>query len=757
MKKLMILLAAATAVGFCGATDVWKDTPVDLGTYEMPASPNFYFMNGLNKNPYSVTLSQDATVNSIHPYGTCAHVTFDFSSGKTLTLSTCATIGSNIDVSFLGGTWALGGGAFYAAAETKNDGNIRETWDGVTVTCGHLGISQYSYDTFVTLTNGTTFTASKDCGLFCASPANETVPATNCWLYVTGGSKLIGSTTSSPIYTDYLYGGTHDVDSAWHVEVSGAGSEMSAAGYPMALCVGYKNRGITVRYSDHATGTFNNHVDVGSLAAARDNALIIDSGASVKVTDYVEIGRTEGADHNRVEVLDGGKLDVGQWSVVRVGNGSSFNEFMVSNATFVGKGIEIGTAATSSNNVVRLLGENTSLTLYGAATTFFGSGLNNRFVFGTGGSIGTFGTTDYSFINSDTGSSVGNVFEIMNGSTVNCDEFNVGNRLGKSAAGDHDNMLYVGSGSTLNMADRILLRGSGDSFVASNATVYSYNVYAGYEAGCIGSSVRLIGPDLVYSPRQGSFTFFGKGRESEFVMDGTCLGSSGIAANFSDAWAGWSTNNTLKIVNGANFKASTVYIGHPYGGGRGDKGNTLFVGSGSTLDVSGIDVTGVDNKVVVSNATVICSAGSPLILGDSSSGIAIDISGNELVLQGEDVCFKGTNETRNVVTVRRGGKVRFELSGDGYRQVPLQATVDLGADSQVSISISDEMRANLSPRHRDYRLTGTLTLSEGLTAETLLANVNAGMPKGCYAYLKENRLWVHVKNSNDIGMSLILR
>ena len=751
MKKLMVFLLTATAVGLCGATDVWKDVGVDLGTYQMPDSPNFYFMNG----PYSVTLSADATISSLHSYSPCNKICYDFRSGNTLTLGTCSTRGGNIDVSFLGGTWSLAG-SFFAASDLTNGGDIREVWDGVTVNCNFFGVSHYSYDTFVTFTNGTEVAVSGDIGLFCADSSKEVTAATNCWFVIAGGSKLIGARTCNGVFVDYKWGATHDVDSLWHVEVSGEGSEMSSSGGYPALCIGYKNRGSTVRYSNRATGTFANYVEVGSLAAASDNTLVVDSGASFKVTDYITIGKSAGADRNRLEVLDGATVDVGQYSFVNVGDGSCYNSLVISNATLKAKGVVLGKGADSAYNEFRIYG-NSTFSPYGSLSPFFkGEGHHNRYVVDGGYSLGSYGATDFKFV-ADTDSSVGNVFEIVGGAVVNCDEFYLGTAYNVSAENDHDNRLFVGPGSTLNMSDRILLRGSNDSFVVSNGTVNAYNVYAASCAGSTGTSVRLVGPETVYSPRKGSFTFFGQGQHGEFVMDGTHLGSENTAAHFSDSWSGWSTNNVLKIVNCANFRASTLYIGYPYGGGRGDKGNTLFVGAGSTLDVALVNVTGVDNKVVVSNATVCCSAVSPLVLGDESTGIDIDISGNELVLQGEDVCFKGTNETRNVVMVRHSAKIRFELSGDGYHQVPLQADVDLGADTQVSISISDEMRANLVPRRRNYQLTGELKLAGGMTEESLLSGINADMPKGCHAYVRDKCLWVHVVNSSEIGMSVIVR
>lgn len=751
MKKSMLLCVGVLSALYCKATNVWKDVPVDLGTYEMPSSPNFYFMSG----PYSVTLSADATISSLHTYGPVNKICYDFLSGRTLALGTCSTIGSDIDVVFQGGTWALGNGAFYAASETSNCGNIHEVWDGVTMACGFLGVSHYSYDTVVIITNGTTFTASKDIGIYRADSTKETIPATNCWFFVMGGSKLIGATTLSPIYTDYVYGGTHDVDSCWHVEVSGEGSEMSSAGYPISLCVGYQNRGITVRYSNMAAGTFTNKVDIGSLSAASDNALIVDSGACVTVADSITIGKTVGADRNRLEILDGATVDIGRYSVVNVGNESSCNSLMISNATFKGKGVVIGKGADSAYNTFRVYGTSTFNPLDGISPFFKGAGHHNRFIVDGGYSFGTYGSSDFKFV-ADTGKSVGNVVEIVGGATVDCDEFYLGTAKNVSAANDHDNLLFVGAGSTLNMADRILLRGNNDSLVVSNGVVNAYNIYAAYCAGSTGTVVRFVGPEARYSPRQNYFTFFGLGRDGEFVMDGTHMGSIDKSANFSDSWAGWSTNNMLKIVNGANFRASVLYMGYPYGGGRGDKGNKLFVGSGSTLDVNAIDVTGVNNKVIISNATVVCGAGSALVLGDVSSGTTIDVSGNELVFQGDSPRLMATNETRNAVVLRQNSTVRFELSGNGYTTTPMQATLDVGDGCSVAISISDDLRANLE-RSTSFQLTGRVILPSGLTEATFLNDLNAGLPAGCHAFLDNTGLWVRVKTSRERGLSIVFR
>lgn len=742
MKKALFKLAMAMPVGLCLADSVTLVSGLDLGVYENPEGTEFSFVNQ-NGQPYEVTVSKSVTVKSMYPCGPCKNVTFDFM-GNAVSLSAFATRGDGVDVTLKNGTLDLENSAFYATSEYGNCGDLRTLWDGVTVNCGHFGISRNSYDTVVEVTGGSVFTAKKDMALFsvASSESDRVVPATNCCLYVNGGSKLAGV----GIYTDYMHGGTQDFDSNFRVEISGVGSEMSSSGYPVSLCVGRMNRDVEVRYLDGAKGAFNNHVEIGSLSTARNNALIVDGGAVVTVSDYISLGVAEGADGNRLEILDGATVDVGQHSVVNVGEGSSGNTMTISNAVFKGKGIVLGKGSASSNNALRVYGPQTQ---YTPSPTFFtGAGHHNRYVIGDRFAFGTYGTSDYRFADGTAGPSVGNRFEILGEARVDCDEFYIGVGKDQDSSEDCENSLHIGAGSVLNMADRLLLRGKRDVLVISNASVSAYNIYAAHSVGAEGTRVHLIGRDVVFSPlkNSGVFTFFGGGQRGEYIMDGTSLGLSDKAAYFSDSSTPCSTNNTVKLINGALFRASTVYVAYPYSGGRADSRNTLFVGADSILDVSGVSLSGEDNKMVVSNGLVICSSTSPLVLGDSSSGITIPISGNELVMQGENPRLVATNGTKRLVTLQNGSRIRFEISGNGYAQVPLQADVEVGHGCGISVVISEDVQKNMGESRRDFQLTGTVYLaSSGRTEDEFLSEINVGLPRRCTVSFRDRKLWVSVR------------
>lgn len=616
MKRMQLSVAiSAMAFAAAGAND-WKKS-FDIGTYNPGEYTGMVFYGADS----TVTLSKDASLGAvqINTSGGPVNVLFDFKSGGNHTLTVESGnpfVGcGNANARLLGGTWECGSQTFFGgSADYYNIGNIHVILDETTINCGKFVGNVNAYDSSTILSNGAKVVVSGSVSLMNPDSARRQNKATtNVLVAVTSGSSL--NATGSLQVDGSDNAAFEDCYLDYRALVTGTGSSLSAH----TVELGRKWHGTELRFADHATGTFSDRLYMGESKTAKYNRLIVESGASVTFNSSSHLGQAAGADYNSIQVLDGASLVFGPddpWESIAIGENGSFNELLVSNATFVSRYALAGGSADASNNIVRIVGQQS-------------------------------------------------VFTAKDGQKL---------------------------------------------------------------------------PVL-----------FGVGHDNQYVFDDCTVDFGDKAPTFGNG----STNNTVKLINGASVSAPHFWMAYVYGGGQPAYDNTLFVGDGSTL-TGAISLSSLGNRLVVSNGTVVSSSEYAFCLGDSSSGNTLAISNNWLILQGRTPKVRRPDNAFGRVQLYYNSGIRFELPPEGYAEAPIDLQID-GDSFTIEITgvegVQEYLSENTDLRSIEIPLTSRYA---GNVKAAHLEAINATLPKGCYAYVASSGLMLHVKRASR-GLTLILR
>ncbi len=244
-----------------------------------------------------------------------------------------------------------------------------------------------------------------------------------------------------------------------------------------------------------------------------------------------------------------------------------------------------------------------------------------------------------------------------------------------------------------------------------------------------GSGNTILVSDSTFVASNKSFrTTLGSLSSSSNNVLRICGASSAVALNASDKDIfGNGHHNTLSIEDGAavsiymsrtmtNTHHSTISITGPgskldagVGFYLGDKdnaparnltvSNTVYVGDGAVLDSKRILLSGTDNRLVVSNATINLSNpddGVGLCIGRWSTLLDVD-RGNMLVLQGSRPKVTSVIEKTNVdrFTFKPNNKsiLRFEIPEEGWEKghvaIDIKGRFTFGSDATLEIDCED--------------------------------------------------------------------
>jgi hypothetical protein len=196
---------------------------------------------------------------------------------------------------------------------------------------------------------------------------------------------------------------------------------------------------------------------------------------------------------------------------------------------------------------------------------------------------------------------------------------------------------------------------SGNSLLVTNAT---YTVGTGFSLGnaatVTGNVMKVAGPRSVFNQTGG---LYGSGNGNMFELaDGA---EWRIGRNI---WLmGHISNNVLRVTGGAvldNTSDPTGDLQFYIGDDNETSGhNSIEVLDGATMCVESFFVRGVNNRIVVSNATLQASsaAGYGIWLGHGSNS-----SGNTLVMQGDT-----PRVVLNECKMSNGSALRVEIPADG--------------------------------------------------------------------------------------------
>lgn len=488
--KSAFLSAAILLIGesFGLSFDTWIDgDDTDLATLNVAETSRGVGIRGgyPGKPQLQVWLSADRTLSipvCIYNGTKSSNMCFDFAKdgNHTLTFTEYATLGSAIDATFLGGTlWATTGGSLLGYSNTYYE-NQHLVLDGAQFTdwpyCVLVGsVLNGSLE----LKNGAVVSTKANAsvganGIYVNRPiaANGVIRSTNCTITVASGSKLM-----SDKEVRFNYPGADGTETPLNflIHVTGKDSEFSSTD-KFGLS---ESCGVTLKVDDQAKMAFS-QILWSSGSKSHDNDIVVDTGALVDMTAGLLLGRAVGADRNHVSVLGGSTWQTtgsGQYTII--GEHSSFNTLLVSNATFRTYGFEIGEKATASNNVVKIMGQDAVFDV--GRDILFASGPNNTVIYDDC-------TVDRSAFDANLYGK-GSALRVENGATLKLKNVKLGANGATASVGCS---VFVGDGATLDVAVQTINTGIDCALVLSNGTLRCANqsaFFLGYKDGNTGFAV----------------------------------------------------------------------------------------------------------------------------------------------------------------------------------------------------------------------------------------------------------------------------
>lgn len=486
-----------------------------------------------------------------------------------------------------------------------------------------------------------------------------------------------------------------------NVFVAGASRCPSDAGNTLALESGSK--------------LFANNLYIARMYLEGDysrNTLRLSGGARATVDNFYTDERNNGlllltADGLWLEIAGGSALDVSSSGHARIGHYAPGATVVISNTasrmTF-GQ-LEVGYAATSVSNRIFVSGGGQ---LSSPSFVYLGKdGGENRFSIEGVGSAATF--SNLYLGNEATAPS--NVLEVLDGATLS------------TAA------VYLG------------VRGSYNTLLVSNATlnvtaVSGRKVMVGSRQGSRGNLLWLRGENANLSVTSSEeFDMFAE--SAEYATGGNEVRFSDGVSFTRDANIGlfkYAHDDTLRIAGNATFGHGAAGVGNNRlftigRWGACSSNNTLMVESGGKLDVAYLRVTCVNNKLVVSNATVTCHNSSGCTVGyylSSSSYQSELVTNCQMVIQGD---APAVLSEAGPVSFGHNSRLHFDLPACGYatERAPISAktlTMENGC-----LLTADAVSFQIRKKHR--RVWKLVETENGVTIPAnVLSAANAGLPEG---------------------------
>ena len=361
--------------------------------------------------------------------------------------------------------------------------------------------------------------------------------------------------------------------------------------------------------------------------------------------------------------------------------------------------------------------------------------------------IGGAANAKYNVLKVDDSSALTNGNDVIIGNVAGADH----NRLeifDSEFYGGEYNGIYVG------------LNGSFNELVVCNSAIKRCHFCcAGFNASSSNNTVKMMGEASSIGGNKYETKLFGAGPNNTWVLDGCSMGNIDKPCYFAftNDTSGEiaAVGNTFKLVNGAEFSQSRMYMNPSCAS------NMIFVGSGSAIKTKGdLNIRGTDNRVVVSNGTLYVSqSGNSMRFGKSASDVSE--KGNTLVLKGENPKVARIDPNNNYPSQFWNGSVlRFEVPANGYSDVVFdRVEVKLHGTARLEFSGVEKCSYTIAAS-QDYQLSSsafTVLDENGEDVTTAyLEQVSAELPPRCRVYRNASK-YLYLRVACRRGTRLILR
>ena len=433
-------------------------------------------------NAGTYTASEDVSFGSMTLTG--AGILLDLSSPTSGKVALNATSGKAISFSghgnsaeIRGGFYSLDGGGVATCAgwDASRYNNLLISGGAVITNAGSIDITNgdIGTNTGIRIVGGSRLHSKTGNLTFSQGKAR------GCHIEVLDGSELYVASS----FRTALYGGA-GLATSNRVLVSGTGSRF----YAGSMYAGGIQRYLRFRVEDHATARVNGAFRFGYAGSSSMNRLEVDSGASLSFTTLYLGGGDSGTNTpggtNTVSITDGASLTMSGAAYIGgylATSCSSYNEMIVSNASFSCSKVNINFQNNATHNVFRLIGKDTSFTVTHASLPYYVFGKGGYGLFEMDAASWTYNLNQLYFgyeAHDAAYSSPGNVMRLKNGASLYLDKDMM---IGTRAVASVSNRLEVLSGSLIE-ARNMMLTSADNSIVVSNSAIScTSSFYVGYE------------------------------------------------------------------------------------------------------------------------------------------------------------------------------------------------------------------------------------------------------------------------------------
>ena len=424
------------------------------------------------------------------------------------------------------------------------------------------------------------------------------------------------------------------------------------------------------------------------LNGSRDDTLVLTNGASVcGDSTFVCVARTPSAAGHRLVVNTGSSLDVGSFNTDLAGTRSE---------------------ATRGNGAV-VSGGGSSVTTKANVTVGCRHDANEVLV-GDGAAL------------------------VVGGNLVIGDE-----------AATRDNALAVVGGARAEIAGdcQVGNNGSCNTLTVSNASLVVTGVNGvriGISSASSSNTVIVAGEAATVTCAKG--VLFGSGSFNRLVLtDGFTWDRSGTDAN----WAEASSNNVVRIENGASYALRNVWLGKSAEG----RGNRVEIGADATFTAYRFHTTAIGNGLVISNGTYVGTSLSASGIGDTLDGAEFP-DGNYIRLEGNRPAVRFTTESNQGLRVANRSRVEIALPAGGYPEnhVPITGgKFSIDGTSDIVLE-PDVYLAALGGERGEVTL---VSVERSLTIpDEVLARANARLPARCRLVVDGYELVLKTKSNKSL-------
>ena len=329
--------------------------------------------------------------------------------------------------------------------------------------------------------------------------------------------------------------------------------------------------------------------------------------------------------------------------------------------------------------------------------------------------------------------------------------------VGKVEFEGDKNLMKVSNGARADLGG-FYMQGSGNTILVSDSTLNVDNADIRTSLATTSDSsnnvLRISGSAASVSISQINRDIFGNGHHNTLSIEDGANVSLNLRVMMTN------THHSTISVTGDDSKleASSVYIGAINPPDSLDANtmvsNTIYVADGATLDATRIYLMGIDNRLVISNATVNLTNPKDGI-GFRTGRENVDY-GNALVLQGKSPKFTSAIEytVRERFSFKANTKsiLRFEIPEDGWEKGHVAIDIKegmftFGADATLEIDCDDFVAKTGGRLH--------LIKAGSIPVESAEVLKKVKLPEGATLVISEGN--VYLKSPLKVGFVLSVR